>query len=120
MTIGAGDHSRREDLGLGEAFYLLREHQMQTRNKRGMFRKHTKGCCGQSRVGQGTAVESRAPEQELPCELQQGEREHSNCNGASLEMRLPGWFSGKESNAGGAGLIPGSGRSPGDGNGNSL
>ena len=35
---------------------------------------------------------------------------------------LPWWLSGKEStyNAGDAGLIPGSGRSPGEGNGNSL
>ena len=37
----------------------------------------------------------------------------------------PWWLSGKESacsagNAGGAGLIPGSGRSPGEGNGNPL
>ena len=35
---------------------------------------------------------------------------------------LPWWLSGKESayNAGDAGLIPGSGRSPGEGNGNSF
>ena len=35
---------------------------------------------------------------------------------------LPWWLSGKEStyNAGDAGLIPGLGRSPGEGNGNSL
>ena len=35
---------------------------------------------------------------------------------------LPWWLNGKEStyNAGDAGLIPGSGRSPGEGNGNSL
>ena len=37
-----------------------------------------------------------------------------------LYMALPWWLSGKESgcNAGDMGLIPGSGRSPGEGNGN--
>ena len=37
-------------------------------------------------------------------------------------MGLPQWLSGKEltCNAGDAGLTPGSGRSPGEGNGNSL
>ena len=37
-------------------------------------------------------------------------------------MGLPRWLSGKESSydAGDAGLIPGSGRSPGEGNGNPL
>ena len=37
-------------------------------------------------------------------------------------LRLPRWLSGKESacNAGDVGLIPGSGRSPGGGNGNPL
>ena len=36
--------------------------------------------------------------------------------------KLPWWFSGKESmgNASDSGLIPGSGRSPGEGNGNPL
>ena len=39
-----------------------------------------------------------------------------------LYMVLPQWLSGKESacNAGDLGLIPGSGRSPGEGNGNPL
>ena len=39
-----------------------------------------------------------------------------------LEAGFPWWFSGKEStcNAGGPGLIPGLGRSPGGGNCNSL
>ena len=37
-------------------------------------------------------------------------------------MGLPWWLGGKESacNAGDVGLIPGSGRSPGEGNGNPL
>ena len=37
-------------------------------------------------------------------------------------QRLPWWLSGKESacNAGDAGLIPGSGRCPGEGNGHPL
>ena len=61
MTIEAGDHSRREDLGCGEAFYLLREQQMQTRNKLGTFRKPTRGCCGRSRVGQGDNGKKQGP-----------------------------------------------------------
>ena len=38
------------------------------------------------------------------------------------EEAFPGWLSGKESacNPGNAGLSPGSGRSPGEGNGNPL
>ena len=39
-----------------------------------------------------------------------------------MESMLPWWFNGKESacNSGDAGLIPGSGRSAGEGNGNPL
>jgi len=39
-----------------------------------------------------------------------------------LDLGLPWWLSGKElaTNAGDMGLIPGSGRSPGEGNGNPL
>ena len=42
--------------------------------------------------------------------------------GPSVTWRLPWWLRGKASacNAGDLGLIPGSGRSPGEGNGNPL
>ena len=44
------------------------------------------------------------------------------CNLLLITKRFPRWHSGKETacNAGDVGSIPGSGRSPGEGNGNSL
>ena len=46
----------------------------------------------------------------------------ANKGQAGCDQGLPRWLSGKEStcNAGDGGLIPGSGRSPGEGNGNPL
>ena len=46
----------------------------------------------------------------------------ANKGQAGCDQGLPRWLSGKEStcNAGDGGLIPGSGRSPSDGNGNPL
>ena len=45
----------------------------------------------------------------------------SDLAAAAATTKFPRWLSGKESvNVGDAGLIPGSGRSPGEGNGNAL
>ena len=67
-----------------------------------------------------TGEVSQFPRAFIPCCLSQ-EGLFFVCSGL-VTLRLPHWFSGKESvcNAGDTGLIPESGRSPGEGNGNPL
>ena len=57
-----------------------------------------------------------------PCDLEAGWCPNQGSNPNPLQWRLPQGLSSKESicNAGDAGSIPGSGRSPGGGNGNPL